>query len=55
MPSGQPLSLSPNYYADYNQRYEILSAGEFRYTDQRFERSRAEFAVWAIAVAARYG
>ncbi|TDN37998.1 3' terminal RNA ribose 2'-O-methyltransferase Hen1 [Hymenobacter sp. UV11] len=44
---------TPN--ADYNQLYESLSAGTFRHADHRFEWSRAEFAAWATAVAARYG
>jgi len=43
---------TPN--ADYNQRYESLSAGTFRHADYRFEWSRAEFAAWATAVAARH-
>ncbi|AMR26543.1 3' terminal RNA ribose 2'-O-methyltransferase Hen1 [Hymenobacter psoromatis] len=44
---------TPN--ADYNQRYERLAAGTFRHADHRFEWSRAEFAAWATAVAARHG
>lgn len=44
---------TPN--ADYNQLYGSLSAGTFRHADHRFEWSRAEFAAWATAVAARYG
>jgi len=44
---------TPN--ADYNQRYESLAAGTFRHADHRFEWSRAEFAAWATAVAARHG
>ena len=44
---------TPN--ADYNQRYEKLSAGEFRHADHRFEWSRAEFAAWATGVAGQYG
>ena len=44
---------TPN--ADYNQLYERLAAGTFRHADHRFEWSRAEFAAWATAVAARHG
>ncbi len=44
---------TPN--ADYNQLFEKLNAGEFRHDDHRFEWSRAEFAAWATAVAARHG
>ena len=44
---------TPN--ADYNQLFEKLNAGEFRHDDHRFEWSRAEFAVWATAVAERHG
>jgi 3' terminal RNA ribose 2'-O-methyltransferase Hen1 len=47
------LVTTPN--ADYNQRYETLSAGEFRHADHRFEWSRAQFAAWAAGVAARHG
>ncbi|GAB3634499.1 3' terminal RNA ribose 2'-O-methyltransferase Hen1 [Hymenobacter arcticus] len=44
---------TPN--ADYNQLYDRLAAGTFRHADHRFEWSRAEFAAWATAVAARHG
>jgi len=47
------LVTTPN--ADYNQRYETLSAGQFRHADHRFEWSRAQFAEWAAGVAARHG
>ncbi|TGE25161.1 3' terminal RNA ribose 2'-O-methyltransferase Hen1 [Hymenobacter aquaticus] len=47
------LVTTPN--ADYNQRYEQLSAGDFRHTDHRFEWSRAQFAEWATGVAERHG
>ncbi|AHJ98039.1 3' terminal RNA ribose 2'-O-methyltransferase Hen1 [Hymenobacter swuensis] len=50
---GSVLVTTPN--ADYNQRYETLSAGEFRHQDHRFEWTRAEFAAWAEGVAARHG
>jgi 3' terminal RNA ribose 2'-O-methyltransferase Hen1 len=50
---GHVFVTTPN--ADYNQLYGSLSAGTFRHTDHRFEWSRAEFAAWATAVAARHG
>ncbi|KAA9327449.1 3' terminal RNA ribose 2'-O-methyltransferase Hen1 [Hymenobacter busanensis] len=50
---GAVLVTTPN--ADYNQRYETLSAGEFRHADHRFEWTRAQFAEWAAGVAARHG
>lgn len=50
---GSVLVTTPN--ADYNQRYETLSAGEFRHQDHRFEWTRAQFAAWAAGVAARHG
>jgi 2-polyprenyl-3-methyl-5-hydroxy-6-metoxy-1,4-benzoquinol methylase len=50
---GHVFVTTPN--ADYNQLYDNLSAGTFRHTDHRFEWSRAEFAAWATAVAARHG
>jgi 3' terminal RNA ribose 2'-O-methyltransferase Hen1 len=50
---GSVLVTTPN--ADYNQRYETLSAGDFRHHDHRFEWTRAEFADWAASVAGRHG
>ena len=50
---GAVLVTTPN--ADYNQRYEQLSAGEFRHADHRFEWTRAQFAEWATGVAERHG
>jgi 2-polyprenyl-3-methyl-5-hydroxy-6-metoxy-1,4-benzoquinol methylase len=50
---GAVLVTTPN--ADYNQRYETLSAGRFRHQDHRFEWSRAQFTEWAAGVAARHG
>ena len=50
---GHVFVTTPN--ADYNQLYGSLSAGTFRHADHRFEWSRAEFAAWATAVAARHG
>lgn len=50
---GAVLVTTPN--ADYNQRYETLSAGEFRHSDHRFEWTRVQFAAWATGVAKRNG
>ncbi|MCB2377029.1 3' terminal RNA ribose 2'-O-methyltransferase Hen1 [Hymenobacter sp. BT635] len=50
---GAVLVTTPN--ADYNQRYESLSAGEFRHQDHRFEWSREQFSAWAAGVAERHG
>ncbi|MCU0433275.1 MAG: 3' terminal RNA ribose 2'-O-methyltransferase Hen1 [Bacteroidia bacterium] len=44
---------TPN--AEYNVKYETLTAGDFRHDDHRFEWTRAEFAQWANAVAEKYG
>ena len=44
---------TPN--AEYNVRWESLPAGHVRHTDHRFEWNRAEFRVWADAVARAYG
>ncbi|HET9172003.1 MAG TPA: 3' terminal RNA ribose 2'-O-methyltransferase Hen1 [Actinospica sp.] len=44
---------TPN--AEYNVRYETLEEGRMRHRDHRFEWTRAEFAAWAEAVAARRG
>ncbi|MFN3202950.1 MAG: 3' terminal RNA ribose 2'-O-methyltransferase Hen1 [Bradymonadia bacterium] len=45
----QVLITTPN--AEYNVRYEALSAGHFRHDDHRFEWRRGEFEAWAQAVA----
>ncbi|MFI6048236.1 3' terminal RNA ribose 2'-O-methyltransferase Hen1 [Nocardia sp. NPDC051321] len=50
---GAVLVTTPN--AEFNVRYETLAAGTFRHVDHRFEWTRAEFAAWADAVAARHG
>ena len=47
------IVTTPN--ADYNVLFESLPAGQFRHPDHRFEFTRAQFAAWAGAVAARYG
>ena len=44
---------TPN--AEYNVRWPTLPAGRFRHRDHRFEWTRAQFAAWASAVAARFG
>jgi 3' terminal RNA ribose 2'-O-methyltransferase Hen1 len=44
---------TPN--AEHNVRFGTLPAGHFRHPDHRFEWTRAQFAEWADAVAARYG
>jgi len=44
---------TPN--ADYNSHWPALSSGKMRHRDHRFEWTRAEFAAWAEAVAARFG
>jgi len=43
---------TPN--AEHNVRFGTLPAGHFRHPDHRFEWTRAQFAEWADAVAARY-
>ncbi|HST57197.1 MAG TPA: hypothetical protein VLK84_00835, partial [Longimicrobium sp.] len=50
---GTVVVTTPN--VEYNVRYETLEAGRFRHADHRFEWTRAEFAAWAGAVAARHG
>lgn len=50
---GAVLVTTPN--ADYNQRYETLSAGQFRHADHRFEWTQAQFQEWAAGVAERNG
>lgn len=44
---------TPN--AEYNVRFENLSAGKFRHRDHRFEWTRAQFERWANKVAERHG
>ena len=54
--SARPATVvvtTPN--VEYNVRWETLPAGQFRHADHRFEWTRAEFAAWASAVAARHG
>ncbi|NKY59849.1 3' terminal RNA ribose 2'-O-methyltransferase Hen1 [Nocardia flavorosea] len=47
------LVTTPN--AEYNVRYDGLSAGAFRHSDHRFEWNRAEFRSWAQGIAGHYG
>ncbi len=44
---------TPN--AEYNVKFETLSAGSFRHRDHRFEWTRAEFQSWAERVARAHG
>jgi 3' terminal RNA ribose 2'-O-methyltransferase Hen1 len=50
---GLIVLTTPN--AEYNVKFENLPAGKLRHQDHRFEWTRAEFQVWANAVAARFG
>jgi 3' terminal RNA ribose 2'-O-methyltransferase Hen1 len=43
------IITTPN--AEYNKKYEKLSAGTFRHSDHRFEWTRAEFESWANKLA----
>ncbi len=47
------IITTPN--AEYNVKFETLSAGKFRHGDHRFEWTRAEFEMWATRVAERFG
>ena len=44
---------TPN--AEYNVKFETLSAGQFRHKDHRFEWTRQQFQHWAQVVAERSG
>ncbi|MFL6260641.1 MAG: 3' terminal RNA ribose 2'-O-methyltransferase Hen1 [Thermoanaerobaculia bacterium] len=50
---GTVAITTPN--REYNVRWPALPAGRFRHRDHRFEWTRGEFHVWAVAVAARFG
>ncbi|UOG72964.1 3' terminal RNA ribose 2'-O-methyltransferase Hen1 [Hymenobacter tibetensis] len=50
---GVVFLTTPN--ATYNQKFEKLSAGQFRHSDHRFEWTEAQFTAWATDVAARHG
>lgn len=44
---------TPN--ADYNEKFETLTAGTFRHPDHRFEWTRSEFQTWTEDIAKTYG
>ena len=46
------IVTTPN--ADYNAKFQNLSAGEFRHEDHRFEWSRNEFAAWCQKISKKY-
>jgi 3' terminal RNA ribose 2'-O-methyltransferase Hen1 len=46
------IVTTPN--VEFNVRFETLPAGKMRHKDHRFEWTRAQFAEWANAVAARF-
>lgn len=51
----RPLTIvitTPN--AEYNIKYENLSAGKFRHNDHRFEWTRKEFEKWATTIADKH-
>jgi 3' terminal RNA ribose 2'-O-methyltransferase Hen1 len=50
---GTVVITTPN--REYNVKWESLPTGQFRHRDHRFEWTRAEFQVWANAVALRFG
>jgi 3' terminal RNA ribose 2'-O-methyltransferase Hen1 len=50
---GAVVITTPN--AEYNVNFPTLPAGRMRHRDHRFEWTRAEFAAWGDAVAARHG
>jgi 3' terminal RNA ribose 2'-O-methyltransferase Hen1 len=50
---GTVIVTTPN--AEYNVKFESLPEGRFRHKDHRFEWTRAQFAEWARATAARFG
>ncbi|WP_375502026.1 3' terminal RNA ribose 2'-O-methyltransferase Hen1 [uncultured Jatrophihabitans sp.] len=47
------IVTTPN--VEHNVRFETLPAGTMRHRDHRFEWTRAEFAAWALRVAADHG
>lgn len=50
---GAVVVTTPN--AEYNVRFEKLSAGAFRHPDHRFEWTREEFREWAEGICRAYG
>jgi len=47
------LVTTPN--AEYNSKFEMLPAGQFRHPDHRFEWTRTEFESWAAGISTRFG
>jgi 3' terminal RNA ribose 2'-O-methyltransferase Hen1 len=47
------IITTPN--SEYNVKFGILTRGQFRHKDHRFEWSRQEFSEWAHSTAARFG
>jgi 3' terminal RNA ribose 2'-O-methyltransferase Hen1 len=50
---GTVVLTTPN--AEYNVRFENMTADALRHKDHRFEWTRAEFQKWSDGVAARFG
>jgi len=50
---GSVVLTTPN--AEYNVKWETLTAGRFRHRDHRFEWTREEFHAWAGGIASRFG
>lgn len=50
---GRVIVTTPN--VEHNVRFEGMAPGRLRHADHRFEWTRAEFAAWTDAVAARHG
>src|SRR5262249_35811428 len=50
---GTVVVTTPN--AEYNVHFEFLAPGAMRHRDHRFGWTRAQFAEWALRVAADYG
>jgi 3' terminal RNA ribose 2'-O-methyltransferase Hen1 len=50
---GAVVVTTPN--AEYNVKWETLSAGQFRHQDHRFEWSRDQFQQWAATICQRFG
>ena len=50
---GMVIITTPN--REYNVRWMVLPAGDFRHHDHRFEWTRTEFQFWARRVAERFG
>lgn len=50
---GSVVLTTPN--AEYNVKWETLTAGSFRHRDHRFEWTREEFHAWAGRIVSRFG